>query len=219
MYSLSLITPPAVEPVSLTAVKQFCTIDPSFTDDDQLLQGFISAARAEAENYASRAFFNQQWRLSLDRFPMYWGQNTIKNISDSYFPYQYFFDGLTIRLPKPKCVSVDSITYVDESGTQRTLYPSSYFVDLDSEPARIIPYPGSFWPTISAFIPGSVKITFTCGSYGDGIEVNTCPGTVVTAISLLAAHFYGNREGTTDIPDAFYRLLDGERFEVFGYGY
>ena len=224
MFGLNQITPPAVEPVTLSQAKQFCVVDESFTADDALIAGFITAARVQAENYTRRAFFNQQWRLSLDRFPIFWSRNTVKSTTDNYYPYQYFFEGLTILIPKPHTISIDSVTYVDTTGTTQTLTSDYWFTDYDSEPARMIPARmipalGTYWPTVSVYVPGSVKITFTCGSYGDGVTANTCPANVQTAICLLASHFYVNREGSVDIPNAFYRLLDSEKFEVFGYGY
>src|SRR5579872_3816685 len=103
MYGLNQTTPPVVEPVSLEQAKAFCVIDQSFTLDDDLINGFISLARLEAEKYTRRAFFNQQWRLSLDRFPIFWSRSTVKNTTDSFYPYAYFFEGLTILLPKARC--------------------------------------------------------------------------------------------------------------------
>jgi hypothetical protein len=216
MYGLSLVTPPIIEPVSIAQAKEFCTIEPNFTLDDALLSGFVTASRSLAETYTRRAFFKQTWRLSLDQFPMFWGQTSVKNTADQYYPYSYFYDGYIIKLPKHRCISVDSITYIDPAGVTQTLDPSKYFVDTDSEPARLIPAPGLFWPTVAASVPGAVKVTFICGSYGDGLITNTCPQNVVTAIALGAAHLYSNREGTADIPTAFFRLLDSERVDVFG---
>lgn len=215
MIGLTLVTPPAAEPATLAQAKAFCRVDSSFTLDDTLITSLIAAGRFEAEAYTHRAIFNQQWRLSLDRFPIFWMKSSVKSIEDSYYPYQYFFEGLNILLPKPQCVTVDSITYVDTAGVTQTLDSSGYFVDTDSEPARIIPTPGAFWPTMQIYKPGSVKITYTCGSYGDGVRVNTCPANVTTAVCVYVAHFYANREGNLPIPDAFYRLLDPVKFDTF----
>jgi hypothetical protein len=170
-----------------------------------------------AENYTNRAFFNQQWTLSMDRFPFFWNRNSIKNIEESYYPYSFYFQGLTLQLPKPRAVSVDLITYFDVAGVQLTLDPSNYYLDNSTEPARLIPANGAYWPSVEIYQPGAVKITYTCGSYGDGVTINTCPQNVFTAVALLTAHFYGNREGNQPIPDAFYRLLDSEKFVTFSY--
>src|ERR1700722_19098418 len=115
MYSLNNITPPAVEPVTLEEAQAFLVVVPA--TDDALIEGFITAARQMAEKYCHRAFYTQQWRLSLDRFPIFWSRNEVKNMEDSYYPYSFFFAGLTINLPLPHTLSVDQITYVDETNT------------------------------------------------------------------------------------------------------
>ena len=80
--------------------------------------------------------------------------------------YSSYWDSITIRLPRPRCVSVTSITYVDLTGTTQTLPTDSYYVDSTSEPARIVPVPGMYWPYTQAYLPGSVQVTFVAGSYG-----------------------------------------------------
>jgi hypothetical protein len=217
MIGLIQVTQPAVEPVTLDQAKQFCVIDADFVADDDVLSGFITASRVTAEKYMRRAIFTQRFRLSLDRFPMFWGNSTVKNTTDSYFPYQHFFEGMTIKLPMPRCTNVVSITFFDNTGTQQTIDPANYYVDYDSEPCRIIPTTGNYWPFVGTYQPGAVKVTFDAGTWGDGQTVNTCPGAVSTAVALLTAQLYGNREGMSDIPNAFYRLLDAFRFESFGY--
>jgi hypothetical protein len=220
MYGLQLITPPAVEPVSLATAKLYAVVDTGFTTDDPLISSFITAARQEAEKYMRRAIFNQTWTLSLDTFPMFWGRSSIKNITDTWSPYQWYFDGMVIRLPMPKLVSVTSITYVDNNMVTQTLNPDTYYADYNSEPNRIVPVSGAFWPTINAnILPGGVQITFVTGTFGDGVDVNTCPQTICTGIALLSAYLYANREGAAPIPDAFYRLLSAHKFETFGYQY
>jgi hypothetical protein len=67
------------------------------------------------------------------------------------------------------------------------------------------------------YSPGSIQITYVAGSYGDGVEVNTCPKNVCTAIKVYCSHFYVNREGDKPLPDAFFRLLDPVRFTAFGF--
>jgi hypothetical protein len=67
-----------------------------------------------------------------------------------------------------------------------------------------------------------VQITYVTGSYGDGVEVNTCPQTVCTAILLLVAHWYEHREAASEqpiknIPLAVDALLDTVKFHYFSY--
>ena len=217
MFSLTFQTAPIVEPVSLDQAKNFAVISQSFTQDDSLISGLITSGRQAAEVYMSRSIFNQTWLMCLDHFPLFWGRSSIKSIADDVFPYQYFFQGEAIQLAKPRLQSITSWTYIDTSGTQQTMSSDNYVVDYNSEPARIIPAYNSYWPSASVYIPGNVQITYVSGTYGDGVEVNSCPQGVCTAIMIYVSHFYVNREGSIPLPDAFYRLLDPYKFVNFGY--
>ncbi len=61
---LQIITPPALEPVTLAEAKAQLKLD---TDaDDALISTLITAARARAEWFTGRAFVSQSWILWLD---------------------------------------------------------------------------------------------------------------------------------------------------------
>jgi hypothetical protein len=184
-----------------------------------LISGLISAGSHEAEKYCQRSIFDRTLMLTLDHFPLFFGHMQLKNISDSFYPYEEFFQAMTILLPMPRCVSVTSITYYDTSGNQQTMPSENYYTDVNSEPARVMPNAEQYWPATTVYVPGGVAITYVAGSYGDGVESNTCPGNVVTAICVYVAHFYQNREGNVEIPQAFYRLLDSVRYVGFGQTY
>lgn len=219
---LKLVTAPATEPVSLDLAKQHLRVDGD--DDDLLIGAYIVAARQFCESYTNRVFFNQTWQLTLDSFPMY-GNDTasMQPATQRNWPYWgSLWDGLIIRLPRPSCVSVTSITYTDLAGASRTLDAASYTVDASSEPARIVPAPNTFWPYVHSYLPGSVKVTYVAGSYGDGTTSNTCPQTVVMAILLMLSHFYEHRESTSElslkeIPLGVKALLDTVKFTTFSY--
>jgi len=221
LLSYKLITPPSVEPVSLELAKQHLRVD--FPEDDRLIQMYIVAARQYAEKYTNRAFFSQQWQLSLDHFPLPKFKTTLN--SEERHDWPYFgasWDYFSIRLPKPRCISVDSVTYLDLTATLQTLDPSTYFVDTSSEPARLVPAQNLFWPYTQQYLPGSVSITYTTGSYGDGVTVNTCPQTIVMAMLLLIGHWYEHREDASElnlknIPLGVGALLDTETFTALTY--
>jgi uncharacterized phiE125 gp8 family phage protein len=225
VIGLKLVTPPAVEPVTLAQAKQHLVVDTGFTSDDALITALITAARQHLEDYTHRAFFAQTWLLTVDNFPMRIPfDGTLRaGSSGKHFLYSSIWKGTEIALPKPACIWVESITYVDQTGTPQTLASNQYYVDPNSEPARIVPMPGMWWPYIQNYLPGSVQVTFQCGSYGDGVEVNTCPQTVVSAILMLVAHLYQNREATSEValqtvPFGVYALVAGEKFDAFTFG-
>ncbi len=220
--SIQLVTPPSVEPVTLAQAKLHLRVD--FTDDDTLITALIIAARQHCENYTKRAFFNQTWQRTLDNFPLWYGSNgTVSPLYRDVWPFfADFWSRVTIDLPKPSLVSVTSITYVNSDGTTSTLDSSVYIVDPTSKPGRIVPAFNQAWPDISLYQPGSVTITYVAGSYGDGVEVNTIPQTIVMAMLLLIGHWYEHREAASElnlknIPLGVEALLSNDRLMSFDY--
>ena len=63
----ALITPPALEPVSLADAKAHLRLDTD--DDDQLVTAAIVAARVHVEALTRRLLIEQGWRVYLDRWP------------------------------------------------------------------------------------------------------------------------------------------------------
>jgi uncharacterized phiE125 gp8 family phage protein len=222
ILSTQLITPPAAEPVTLAQAKLYLRVD--FDDDDTLITALITAAREYCEKYTGRAFFNQAWVRTLDFFPLYGRVEASRNPSErNTWPYgTWYWNKVTIQLPFPRTVSVTSITYLDNDANQQTLPSSSYNVDTTCTPARIAPAQGVMWPIVSNYIPGSVKITFVAGSYGDGTTTNICPQSICQAMLLLIGHWYQHREATSElslksIPFAVDALLDTHKVNVIEY--
>lgn len=186
--SLSLVTGPAVEPVTRDQFKLHARI--TRDDEDSLIDSLLKAARRYIEARQRRAIVTQTWRLTLDTFPA-WG----------------------LVIPLPPLQSVSSITYVDNDGTTQTLDPSAYSVDTRSEPGRVEPAWGQYWPS-ARFQNNAVTVQFVAG-YG---LADSAPDTTKTAIKLLAAHWYENREATiagtiiAPLPFAVEALLAAEEF-------
>jgi uncharacterized phiE125 gp8 family phage protein len=220
--SLKLVTPPVVEPVTLALAKNQCRVD--FSDDDDLILLYISAAREYAEKYTKRAFYQQTWQRTLDNFPIWCSENgTVNPANRANWPfYADVWDKLTIDLPKADCIAVQSITYVDLTGTQQTLPTTQYHTDITSRPARIVPAQGMSWPEALTYQPGSVTITWEAGSFGDGVATDRCPMAIKQAILLMVGHWYRNREAVSDyimsqVPMGVNALLDPHRITVFNY--
>lgn len=154
-----------MEPVSLALAKQHLRVD--FPDDDTLIPIYITMARVACESYTQRAVFPQTWVRTLDHFPLWWAADGTVNPSyrQDWPYYSDFWNRITIDVPRPTTLAVQSITYVDMTGATQTLDPSQYDVDLTSEPARIVPAQGTYWPSEMTYLPGSVRITFLAGSY------------------------------------------------------
>lgn len=200
--SSQLITGPAHEPVTIPQAKLHLRVTGSA--EDALISGLISAAREYVENYCQRALFTQTWQLTLDTFPY------------QVPAFASWFDAYAVALPRPRLQSITSITYQDTTGTVQTLSTSAYSVDPSSEPARIVPMNGMSWPYPGVLNPGTVKITYKTGTYGDGTD-NTCPVSIQQAILLLIGHWYAQREAVSagpmmQVPLAVEALLSPYRF-------
>lgn len=208
------LTQPAAEPVTLDQAKAQCRVD--FPDDDDLIRGYIVAARQYVEKFTGRNIYNRQMEMTLDYFPWPGWETTTGSSSDSYMGW--YFRGLSIRIAKPGTASIDEISYLSDSGETVVIDESKYKADLVSEPARVMPAPGYTWPYQNQYIPGQVKIKFTSGTYGDGVSDKNCPQTIILAILLLVNHFYSNRGATTldaalkTLPLGVAELLAGEMF-------
>jgi hypothetical protein len=191
------LSTPSIEPVSLDQAKLHLRVD--IDDDDDYISALIIAARQLIEKTTHRAIFNRKMILTLDYFPWPgWGSTTGSTAHD-YFLHAYF-RGLTIRLPFPAAVSVDSLTYLANDGvTVETIPPSNYTVDLISEPARISPVPGFTWPYQQSYIPGQVRVNFTAGTYELAVtEPFTVPNAAPFTYTLQQAAKLITFSGVTD---------------------
>lgn len=195
-FTLTQLSEPSHEPLSLEDVKDFHRIDG--TDQDNVLDAMITAARIQVEQYTRRIMVNQQWSLRFDRFPGSW-------------PFSYGFGSSLIspyrevHIPLCPLVSIDSFQCID----MNTGLP----VDVDyqismAEPARLQPPYGQAWP-IARWVLDAITIDFTAG-YGDTLASPSLgvdpPKTILLAMQLIIGHFYENRE-SQEMPAAAENLL------------
>lgn len=170
---LALVTPPTSEPVTLAEAKAHLRV--TITNDDDLIDALIQAARVQAENYTGRAFVTQTWDLKLDAFPE------------------------VIEVPLPPLISVSSVKYTDTDGVQQTLATSGYTVDTTAQPGRIVPAFDDDWPDTRGHI-NDVEVRFVAG-YGAPAAV---PAAIRQALLLILGELYERREnaivGTTINP-------------------
>jgi hypothetical protein len=193
------LTAPVIEPLSLAQAKSQCVVSQSFTDDDDLLSGYIVSARQYCEGIMNRCIFNRNMQMTLDYFPYPQLGSTI-NPNDRHPSYSRYTHEFSINLPMPGCVSVTSITYLDSTMTLQTLPPTAYYVDVNSEPARIVPIPYLSWPYCQNLLPGNITILWEAGTYGDGVTINLCPMPIVQAMQLLVSFWYNHRDSAESNP-------------------
>jgi uncharacterized phiE125 gp8 family phage protein len=211
---------PVVEPVTLAQAKVQLALPITFADDDSLITALIVAARNYVEKKMKRSIFNRTMEYYLDQFPLAWIFGNHGPFNGQFTYLNRYNRQIEIRLPQPGAVSVQSIIYFDSNMTEQTLDPSTYYVDVKSEPARIRPTQGNIWPIANLYTPNAVTIAFTSGTWGDGVTVNNCPQAVCQAMLLLISYWYFHRSSAETNPpkaieDGVDALLSGYKFGTY----
>lgn len=190
--SLSLITPPSIEPVSLSEMRVQCRVDAADTGEDALLAIYITAARMAAEHELQRALIYKTWELRLDAFPE-----------------------AEINLGMAMASSVISVQYIDQAGALQVLSPALYALDASTAPGWLLPADGTSWPATDA-VANAVRVQFVAGF---GATADSVPANVRAWIMVTAATLYAQREAVdlsgkvVTMPGRFIdRLLDEHRF-------
>lgn len=181
---LVLSSGPDVEPVEVEDLLAHSRITVANEPDYAFLQGLLKAARQEAENATWAVLITQTWEQYFDAFT----------------------DPLVLDVQPVQ--SITSITYTDSNGDTQTLAASYYELGEENGRGIVRLKYNQTWPTTRDHAD-VVKVTFKAG-YGDDPE--NVPEYIKAAIRIHAAHYYEHREGEKDLPDAFFRLLDGDTF-------
>ena len=149
-----LILPPNGECLDLDEIKLHLRI----TDDsqDSLLLSYASAARQAAEMKTRNQLLHARWMLVLDQFPRGGYGTPLPFLEAVNIP------AFAILLPHCPVVAVESITYLDTSGVERTVDPDLYTVNNVITPGLITPKFGRIWPIPLPQI-GAVRVTYTAG--------------------------------------------------------
>jgi uncharacterized phiE125 gp8 family phage protein len=140
------------------------------TAEDDLLAAFLAAAASEIDgpDGAGVAMMAQTWTRTLDGWA---GQ---------------------IVLPGWPVTGVAEIRYLDPDGAWQVLdHAVAFRLAAGADPAQLVRRPGAALPALHSG-PGTVEIDYTLGR-ATAAEVD--PG-LVAALSLMAGHFYENREAT-----------------------
>jgi hypothetical protein len=203
MAGLTLITPPAIEPLSIVEAKLHLRVNHSA--EDGYIGDLITAAREHIEEWCWLSLLTQTWKLSFDHFPghgLYGGDSASFGGAAATYALRSWF-----ALPRPPLLGITNLKYIASDGTLTTLDPSAYQVDTDRQPGRIGPGINQLWPWLELSWPqevfNAVQITFTSG-YGagsvDGAGNTTLPPTCPhrakarQTIRLIVGHWFENRE-------------------------
>lgn len=182
MWYTATVAAPAVEPVTIGAIKGQVSAE-DFSDDDEKLVRAGKAARAHVEKYCATRFAERV---------------AVTLMCDSFNDFA--------RLPEGPVLLVSSIGYVDTSGADQIISPAVYEWRADGVEAAIVLKYNQSWPatqpgsriTVTANIgysaaPEDVQqaILALAGHYYLNREaVNV--GDIVTALPLLVADLLSN---------------------------
>jgi len=184
---MKTITAPLIEPVSLDLAKAHLRVTDA--SEDTLISLYIKSARETAEHRTGRTMIEQTLEFSLDNF------------ADA------------IELPTSNVSEIVSVKYINTSGTETTLAPSSYYLDSSSLTNWIIPAYGVPFPSTLGSANG-VTIQFKAGY---GATADLVPANVITWMLLAIGSMYAHRESVSDgqtyeLPKSFCDgLLDSVR--------
>jgi len=175
---------PNVEPVEVEDFVTHSRITVANEPDYAYLRGLLKAGRQEVENASWSALISQTWEQYFDAFA----------------------DPLVLDMQP--VLSITSITYTDTDEATQTLATSVYELGEDNGKGIVRLKYSQTWPATLGY-EDVVKVTFKAG-YGTTPE--DVPEHLKSAIRIYAAHYYEHREGEKDLPEAFFRLLDGNTF-------
>ncbi len=184
--ALSVVTPPAVEPVTPENAKLHARID--LDVEDALVARWITAAREYAEEHTGRAWVNQTLLLTLDAWPC----------------------EAEVCLPREPVSAVNSVKYRDTDGGLTTLAADDdYQVWLEHSPPIVAPAPQTVWPALQTGRKKAVEIEFVAG-YG---AASGWPARADEAIYMTLTYWNRNRGDGRDptmagLPEGAIRLLD-----------
>jgi uncharacterized phiE125 gp8 family phage protein len=164
---MKVITPPAIEPVTLANVREQLGINNAAdTASDAVITRRIIEARQWVEGFIRRALISQTLEVRMDCFPEY------------------------IQLPHPPVISVTSVKYIDTDGTEQTMSSSDYV--LDDYP--LVPFIreayGTTWPS-TRDEPNAVRVRYVAGYGSNATDV---PQLIREAIILIVGHWTNFQE-------------------------
>ena len=206
--SLTVVTPPTAEPVSVDLVRQHCRIDNE--DDDPLLAIYITSARIWVEDYLGRILLLQQLRWIVAReTPRQSMPYVGLPLSLMVFPLWYPWAAMhrnALELPRQPVVSVDAVASGQWGQPDTMLVPGTDY-DVDPATARLRLHQG--WCGCGQ---DHLVVTFTAGDAATAIRQP-----IIHAILLLTAFLYENRgDAGGDMPDVARALLSPYRLVTFG---
>jgi len=172
--AISVVSVPAVEPVSLQEAKFYLHVSDTASDD--LISSMIVAARVWCETKTRRAFVTQTIEQRFDRWPV---------------------RGCGYILTKAPVASISTV-YLDTNEAEQTLDGALLTLSTASGPAAgratVEPVSSFAFPLLSLNSIDPVRVRAVCG-YGNAAAV---PAGIKAAIQLMVADMFEQRSESVD---------------------
>jgi len=202
-YSVRVIVPPAIEPVTVEDVKLHAHI--THDVENSIIAGWIRSARQQAEDFQRRSYISQILEASWDQFPQ--------------SPFQ---------IPRPPLIQVMDMSYWDCYNNYFNLYHldwnpvstteevgtepatnSHFIIDTNSQPGRISLAYMILWPIVVLRNIDSFRVRYAAG-YGH--TADCIPQSVKDAIMLYCTWRNENRAAEDkEMPVQMRNLLASDR--------
>ncbi|MCR6646548.1 MAG: head-tail connector protein [Terricaulis sp.] len=177
--SITIINPPASEPVSLAEAKLFLRVDHEAEDD--LITALIIAAREAVEAGCGRALITRRVRESLD----IWRREAI--------------NGAVLGLGPVSAVI--AVRLIADNGAQSVLDPERYRLEGQRDRPRLVFPPGLPATLRSA---GGIEIEYDAGFADDAADL---PSALRMAVLQIIASLYEARDGAGGAPASARALM------------
>jgi len=185
---LTMLSGPALEPVSLAEAKALLRVDGNA--EDPLIQSLIITSRLHIEAALGLALLTQRWRLTLDAWPA----------------------GDALDLPLRPVQSIEAVRVSAGDGSLSLVPATDFGLDPAGAAPRLVRV-GTAWPAPQRRRSG-IEIDLVAG-YGAGVA--QVPQPIRHALLLLVAHWYEHRDPIeigaekTRVPEAVSALLEPYR--------
>jgi uncharacterized phiE125 gp8 family phage protein len=188
---LDLVSPPAIEPVSLDDAKTWLRV--SHDDENALISDLVIAARSRVERHTGLALIQQGFTETLDD----WAAHRLSGF------------GRAFTLARAPLISVDTVAIENRDGGVTNWDQSEYRIEAGEAGRLVAIYPHTLpCPEVPA---GGIVISFTAGF---GQSEDDVPQPLREAVLRLVGEAYGGvepaesaRRGEGTMPEAVARLL------------
>ena len=210
-----------IEPITLEAAKSFLRITDSGWEDpyrDEMIVGFISAAREMAEILQGRDLIVKQYDLSMDLMLGYQGMMDPGFLTRSYAVYD--FTGVYEIALRSPLVSVDLFKYRTSDGNYTEMVEGDDYI-ADLARGMVVPPFNKSWPIFDPWPTSSILIRFTAGYPMDHPFWSNAGQRLIVGMKMLIEQWYDERlpfvaGSVNELPYAVSALLGyGAKNRVF----